>query len=402
MPRRKPASGKQRKAQLQQKRAIIRGDIDPLPAKQDTHRKGKRAQVGQSTRNPAVAESVRRLQSSFVKLPSEFLEETKRLAATLPLPRPISSDAARWNESVSSQDPDDTDKREIEQLTCPKRPKWRYEMTKTEVEKNEEGLFKKWLDRSDEIVAEWCEPEIREPADDDEADLNEQIQEQMPKAPTSFERNLEVWRQLWRVTEISQILLILLDSRCPLLHYPPSLASYLSAPHFARKRTILVLTKVDISGPARADAWAHYLTTKYPGLRVVQVESYVEKHVGEGSGARRMYEPYLPSAFRQTLVDALKEAHTELLEPPERIRDAPDKLAAWKPPVRREVDWGALLDARWSSVIKANPNRDIPSAEHCQPVDEQLDQLSEDYEDEADPDFLTVGLIAKRREIVTP
>ena len=34
----------------------------------------------------------------------------------------------------------------------------------------------------------------------------------------------------WRVTEISQILLILLDSRCPLLHYPPSLAAYLSRP----------------------------------------------------------------------------------------------------------------------------------------------------------------------------
>src|SRR6185369_11980830 len=31
----------------------------------------------------------------------------------------------------------------------------------------------------------------------------------------------------WRVTEISQILLVLLDSRCPLLHFPPPLQQYL-------------------------------------------------------------------------------------------------------------------------------------------------------------------------------
>lgn len=76
----------------------------------------------------------------------------------------------------------------------------------------------------------------------------------------------------WRVTEISQIILVLLDSRAPLLHYPPSLAAYLSD-----RRVILVLTKVDISGPARADAWSRYLTAHYPGLKVVQVESYIEK-----------------------------------------------------------------------------------------------------------------------------
>lgn len=77
----------------------------------------------------------------------------------------------------------------------------------------------------------------------------------------------------WRVTEISSILLVLLDSRCPPLHYPPSFHAYLSALRPARK-IVLVLTKTDIVGPERVDSWKTWLRTKYPGCKVVGVESY--------------------------------------------------------------------------------------------------------------------------------
>lgn len=209
MQRRKPASAKQRKAQLQQKRAIKRGDVSPPPpGKPDKRRKGKGKplihdpEAGPSGRAIAAAESSRRLQSSFVKLSAEFLEETKRLAANLPLPRPIAPEAAVWNANhdagTKSTDPA-IDKRE--QLTCPKRPKWRYEMSKKEVEKNEEGLFKKWLDQTDSIIGDWCAPDINqhspEATSNDWETASMPEPEEMPKAPTSFERNLEVWRQLY-------------------------------------------------------------------------------------------------------------------------------------------------------------------------------------------------------------
>ena len=81
------------------------------------------------------------------------------------------------------------------------------------------------------------------------------------------------------MTEISQIILILLDSRCPTLHLPPALSAYLAGVSNApRLRTILVLTKVDIAGPDRAAAWTRYLTARHPGVRVVHVESYTEKY----------------------------------------------------------------------------------------------------------------------------
>lgn len=100
---------------------------------------------------------------------------------------------------------------ELEGLTCPKRPKWSYSSTKKEVEKNEgakkklqrrrlganllllaEGLFSKWLKGTDDLLQTFAASLPSTPA------------------PSFYERNLQVWRQLWRVTEASQILLILI------------------------------------------------------------------------------------------------------------------------------------------------------------------------------------------------
>ena len=38
-----------------------------------------------------------------------------------------------------------------------------------------------------------------------------------------FEHNLEVWRQLWRVVERSDIVLTVADARHPLLNFPRAL-----------------------------------------------------------------------------------------------------------------------------------------------------------------------------------
>ncbi|EKM61304.1 uncharacterized protein PHACADRAFT_134794 [Phanerochaete carnosa HHB-10118-sp] len=391
MPRRKPHSAKQKKEQLQQKRAIKRGDVEPPPPSTKHDRKGKRpVRPQQSEPDSAAAESSRRLQSAFVKLPKAFLEDTRRLSASLPLGRPIPSEAAVWHDGFPSVASSDHHANDVQrQLTCPRRPKWRYDMSKKEVEKNEEGLFKKWIDQTDELVNTWSE---QKPPDSVQTESGES----MPSAPTNFERNLEVWRQLWRVTEISQIVLVLLDSRCPLLHYPPSLASYLASPHLSRKRTILVLTKVDIAGAARAQAWTVHLQCQHPHLRVVQVESYTEKAVG---GARRVYESHLPSAFRQTLVDALRETHAELLEPPERIRDMPEKVATWTAPVKREIDWEAVLHARGGKVgaavggvaaprVQENAAAGSSETEAGITRDDDVDSM-----DDVEPEFLTIGLI---------
>ena len=194
------------------------------------------------------------------------------------------------------------------------------------------------------------------------------------------------------MTEISQILLILLDSRCPTLHLPPALSAYLAGVSNApRLRTILVLTKVDIAGPDRAAAWTRYLTARHPGVRVVHVESYTEKHPDgdPSSSKKRMHEPHLPSAFRQTLVDALRDTHAELLQPPPAVRDNPDRLANWKPRIKAEVDWDAVLKAHGGQVGHAVGGAAAPKPSPHKPDEASATAANEDHtaedEDEDSP-----------------
>lgn len=214
--------------------------------------------------------------------------------------------------------------------------------------------------------------------------------------PHLYHRHLPLISDRWRVTEISQIILVLLDSRCPTLHFPPALSSYLSSiPHSSRLRTILVLTKVDISGPDRAAAWTTYLTTLYPGMRVIQVESYTEKYPdasGSSSARKKLYEPHLPSAFRQTLVNALRETHAELLEPPPAVKNNPERLATWQPKIRSAVDWDAVLKAHGGQVGTVVGGAAVPKPIKMDPGD-QSDVDDQTEEDDSEPEFLTIGLV---------
>lgn len=97
----------------------------------------------------------------------------------------------------------------------------------------------------------------------------------------------------------------------------------------------------------------------------------------------RRYEPHIPHTFKERLVDALKNAHEQLLEPPERVRQDPEKLAKWRPRVKRDVDWDALLTAGASSHVHGSrTTRDAPQGS-------EGGQLQEDEE----PEYLTVGLL---------
>jgi hypothetical protein len=179
-PRRKPTSTRQKKADQQLKRAIKRGDIPPPEIKNAVphHRKPRLGPTGQPLGTNAV-ESAQKLQSAFIKLPPRFLEETKAIASNLPLARPILTQESIFHDFDHDGDPS------MEPLSCPKRPKWRFDMSKLEVERNEEGLFKKWIAQTDEALEKWQNKvDPPEPAT------------AMPRSPSYFERNLEVWRQL--------------------------------------------------------------------------------------------------------------------------------------------------------------------------------------------------------------
>lgn len=205
MKRRIPYSGKKRRLVLKEKRAVKRGDISPPPepTKQEKNRRRHRAAAVLSQTAINAADTARRLQSSFVKLPRKFLDHTKLLAATIPLQRPIPSEVL-LSPSIFSQDGENDGNAAYHaanaQLTCPTRPKWRYDMSKKELENNEEALLKKWLEATDQIIDGWFQADLESHDADDRSPPIGASQEnstpRMPSAPASYERNLEVWRQL--------------------------------------------------------------------------------------------------------------------------------------------------------------------------------------------------------------
>src|SRR4051794_1672441 len=53
----------------------------------------------------------------------------------------------------------------------------------------------------------------------------------------------QVWRQLWRVCELCDLLILSADARHPMFHFPPSLYRYVVEKH--NKPFVLVLNKVN-------------------------------------------------------------------------------------------------------------------------------------------------------------
>lgn len=74
---------------------------------------------------------------------------------------------------------------------------------------------------------------------------------------TPFEKNLEVWRQLWRVLERSHIVVQILDARNPLLFRSKDLEAYVS--ELSEDKTcLLVINKADYLTPHARREWAAY------------------------------------------------------------------------------------------------------------------------------------------------
>lgn len=83
---------------------------------------------------------------------------------------------------------------------------------------------------------------------------------------TPFEKNIEVWKQLWRVLERSDLVVQIVDSRDPLLFRSPDLEKYID--EFPdHKLSILLMNKADLLSEKQREAWAEYF--KKSGIRVL-------------------------------------------------------------------------------------------------------------------------------------
>ena len=125
-------------------------------------------------------------------------------------------------------------------LKVPRRPPWTKDMSVDQLDRNEKAAFLEWR-RALAAVEE-----------DERLTL------------TPFEKNLEIWRQLWRVCERSDIVVQVVDARDPLFYRCPDLEAYVTEID-AAKRTLLLLNKADLLSPELRRAWCDYFDERRIG-----------------------------------------------------------------------------------------------------------------------------------------
>ncbi|KAL2090251.1 hypothetical protein ACEWY4_014939 [Coilia grayii] len=92
------------------------------------------------------------------------------------------------------------------------------------------------------------------------------LEEEQKLILTPFERNLDFWRQLWRVIERSDVVVQIVDARNPLLFRCPDLETYVKEVS-ERKVNMLLLNKADLLTREQRRVWARYFQKE--GIRAV-------------------------------------------------------------------------------------------------------------------------------------
>uniref|UniRef100_A0A2A4JVQ8 Guanine nucleotide-binding protein-like 1 n=1 Tax=Heliothis virescens TaxID=7102 RepID=A0A2A4JVQ8_HELVI len=146
-----------------------------------------------------------------------------------------------------------------------------------------------------------------------------------------FELNLETWRQLWRVLEMCDILLLIVDVRYAGMMFPPSLYTYIQEQN---KHMILVLNKIDLVPPSVVAAWRQYLSGRYPALSVLYFTSCPAYNL-RGATADKAGLQVRRRKGRQRMC---AEGATKILEACKEIVKGEVDLSSWEKKIKEETD----------------------------------------------------------------
>ena len=117
--------------------------------------------------------------------------------------------------------------------SIPKKPDWKGSESAEEYARLEQEVFLRWRRR-----------------------LN--AMQRSRKNVPPFEKNLEFWRQLWKMVELSDVVVQVVDARDPLFYFNLDLASYVSEVD-PRKRCVMLMNKADFLTAEQRMHWARHL-----------------------------------------------------------------------------------------------------------------------------------------------
>ncbi|XP_018572298.1 guanine nucleotide-binding protein-like 1 isoform X2 [Anoplophora glabripennis] len=191
-------------------------------------------------------------------------------------------------------------------LDFPKRPEWNFSLGKNELEVQENKYFTGYL-KEIESKFDW-------------------------KDLSLFELNLETWRQLWRVLEMSDVVLYIVDIRYAALMFPPSLYDYVT--NTLKKGFILVLNKIDLAPASLVVAWKHYFQEKYPNLQIVMFTTLPGYNlIGKQSDAAG-----LQVRRRRGKIRMAAEGTLQILEECKKLVGTNVDLTSWENKIKEETN----------------------------------------------------------------
>ncbi|CAL1548880.1 unnamed protein product [Lymnaea stagnalis] len=376
MPRKKPFSGKQKKLQLKDKKTrkqdgpayLANSDSDNELPKLKKHGGKKSLQCGDIGREALLNEfdiqkineqpvkgvdkgskfDINSFKLYFFKESEEKIHQKKK-ESRLPV-KLLSEKHVAYNlEDVYPP---------TAKLDFPKRQPWNFLLSKEQLEQQERQYFKNYvLDILDQPRA---------------LDLS------------YFELNLETWRQLWRVLEISDVLLVIADIRYPVLHIPPSLINHVLKE--LHKQVIIILNKVDFAPVVLALAWKRYLHTLFPGIHVIFFTSYPRQTKGEEENSVD-FDPSASIYRRAYKKKAVPVGPSELLRVCKEIVQTKADLSSWEQKI-----------AENKAMTMADDDEDEPDEASAALDDDGLDMTEQEmYEQAAHAKYkngiVTIGCI---------
>eukprot|EP00048_Salpingoeca_helianthica_P004486 m.77286 g.77286 ORF g.77286 m.77286 type:complete len:637 (+) comp13210_c0_seq3:580-2490(+) len=273
---RKPFSAKAKKEQLKERRQRKRGpeasDVVTTVVMGHGHQHHGAAQqvVDMNPQPERAGQQANRFTLRFAKLSRDELEQRKA-QSLLPYSQLPGEALEMGLETVYPS---------AGTLDMPKRPPWSYQMSKDDLAAQENKEFAEFLAK---VHAAFPSDQL-----------------------AHFEHNIETWRQLWRVIEISDVIVLICDVRYAPLHFPPALFDHVL--NEKKRHLILILNKCDLVPAPLAHAWAQYFSSKYPGIHVVEFCNF---------NSNQAVNPWNQHRFRTPLpvadgLDALCDVYSRL------------------------------------------------------------------------------------------
>lgn len=164
---------------------------------------------------------------------AELLYSTEKASLNVKIDMDSTSNTIEMTPDQKKEQQEREEKLHASSLRVPRRPPWNSKTTAEELDTTERQAFLIWR-----------------------RDLA-RLEENEKLVLTPFEKNLDIWRQLWRVLERSDLMVMVVDARDPLFYRCPDLEAYAKEID-EDKRTLLLINKADLLPLSIRDKWAKY------------------------------------------------------------------------------------------------------------------------------------------------